>query len=62
MGLLWIFSSALIENRSPSCSVEMLYGWDVKGGAIVTCSMEIKDDLVYVAFKGINCFVSQEVT
>lgn len=24
--------------------------------------MKIKDDLVYVAFKGINCLVSQEVT
>lgn len=40
----------------------MLYGWDVKGGVIETCSMKIKDDLVYVAFKGINCLVSQEVT
>lgn len=40
----------------------MLYGWDVKGGVIETYSMKIKDDLVYVAFKGINCLVSQEVT
>lgn len=59
MGLPWIFSSGLIENRFPSCTVQNIgiqpeqYTVYVSG-EFMTCHLKIKDDLLYEVSKSVN--------